>query len=130
MVTKEAGHCQIHGNRPHSRPFPILLHPPFLLCADGCQQPQWDSRLHFTPNQNFYGLNEEVTLSCFVEDSPPLAVIRCAKGMTPGWKNAWEVKDNKDMWHEVAENLTCTTGKWRTVGLHCKMRGGSACLYL
>ncbi|KAK2512179.1 hypothetical protein Q9233_016451 [Columba guinea] len=77
--------------------------------VDGCQQPQWDSRLHFTPNQNFYGLNEEVTLSCFVEDSPPLAVIRCAKGMTLGWKNAWEVKDNKDMWHEVAENLTCTT---------------------
>ncbi|XP_071658810.1 uncharacterized protein [Patagioenas fasciata] len=31
--------------------------------------------------------------------------------MTPGWKNVWEVKDNKDMWHEVAESLTCTTGK-------------------
>ncbi|OPJ75434.1 receptor-type tyrosine-protein phosphatase T [Patagioenas fasciata monilis] len=81
------------------------------LETERCQQPQWDSRLHFTPNHSFYGLNEEVTLSCFVEDSPPLAVIRCAKGMTPGWKNVWEVKDNKDMWHEVAESLTCTTGK-------------------
>ncbi|XP_065511829.1 uncharacterized protein LOC136001436 [Caloenas nicobarica] len=31
--------------------------------------------------------------------------------MTPGWKHAWEVKDNQDVWHEVAKNLTCTTGK-------------------
>ncbi|XP_049651196.1 receptor-type tyrosine-protein phosphatase kappa-like isoform X4 [Accipiter gentilis] len=78
--------------------------------TERCQQPQWDSRLHFTPEQRFYRFNEEVTLSCFVEDPPPLAVIRCANGMSPGWKDAWEVKDIQGTWHVVAESLTCTTG--------------------
>ncbi|KAM7077496.1 receptor-type tyrosine-protein phosphatase T-like [Ciconia maguari] len=77
--------------------------------AETCQQPQWDLRLRFTPKQRFYGLNEELTLSCFMEDPPPLAVIRCAKGASPHWKDAWEVKDIQGTWHGVAENLTCTT---------------------
>ncbi|XP_010133240.1 PREDICTED: uncharacterized protein LOC104492381, partial [Buceros rhinoceros silvestris] len=63
--------------------------------------------LHFTPEQRFYGLNEEVTLSCFTEDSPPLAVIRCAKRTY--WEDAWEVKDILGRWHGVVENLMCTT---------------------
>ncbi|XP_074876241.1 receptor-type tyrosine-protein phosphatase U-like isoform X1 [Buteo buteo] len=79
--------------------------------TERCQQPQWDWRLHFTPEQRFYKFNEEVTLSCFVEDPPPLAVIRCANGTSPGWKDAWEVKDMQGTWHVVAESLTCTTGK-------------------
>lgn len=66
--------------------------------------------LHFTPDQRFYRLNEEVILSCFTEDSPPLAVIRCAKGTD--WKDAWEVKGTLGRWHGEVENLTCTTGKW------------------
>ncbi|KAM6104749.1 receptor-type tyrosine-protein phosphatase kappa-like [Pterocles gutturalis] len=82
-------------------------------CEGTCQQPQWDLQLCFTPKQRFYRLNEEVTLTCFMEDFPPLAVIRCAKGMSPGWKGVWEVKDVQGTWHRVAENLTCTTGKCR-----------------
>ncbi|XP_076219016.1 receptor-type tyrosine-protein phosphatase T-like isoform X2 [Aptenodytes patagonicus] len=77
--------------------------------TERCQQPQWDSNLRFTPNKSFYGLNEELTLSCFMEDTPPLAVIRCAKGTSPGWNDAWEVKDIQGTWHGVAENLTCIT---------------------
>ncbi|XP_052634163.1 LOW QUALITY PROTEIN: receptor-type tyrosine-protein phosphatase kappa-like [Harpia harpyja] len=79
--------------------------------TERCQQPQWDLRLHFTPEQRFYRFHEEVTLSCFMKDPPPLAVIRCANGTSPGWKDAWEVKDIQGTWHVVAESLTCTTGK-------------------
>ncbi|KAM9587562.1 receptor-type tyrosine-protein phosphatase T-like isoform 2-T2 [Morphnus guianensis] len=79
--------------------------------TERCQQPQWDLRLHFTPEQRFYRFNEEVTLTCFMEDPPPLAVIRCANGTSSGWKDAWEVKDVQGTWHVVAESLTCTTGK-------------------
>ncbi|KAM9250428.1 LOW QUALITY PROTEIN: receptor-type tyrosine-protein phosphatase kappa-like [Cariama cristata] len=79
--------------------------------CERCQQPRWDSRLRFTPQQQFYGLNEEVTLSCFREDFPPLAVIRCAKGKYPDWKDAWEVKSFWGTWHGVTKNLTCTIGK-------------------
>ncbi|XP_074788091.1 receptor-type tyrosine-protein phosphatase T-like [Athene noctua] len=76
-------------------------------CKDTCQKPQWDSRLHFVPEKSFYGPNDEVTLSCFTEDSPPLAVIRCAKETSSVWKDAWEVKDIQGTWHGVTENLEC-----------------------
>ncbi|KAM6187541.1 receptor-type tyrosine-protein phosphatase kappa-like [Sarcoramphus papa] len=92
-------------------------------CKETCQQPQWDSRLHFTPKQSFYRVNEEVTLSCFLEDPPPLAVIRCAKGTSPGWKNAWEVQDIQGTWHGVAENLTCTM-VYSRVASHGEVGGG------
>lgn len=97
-------------------PFPSCLHCLLLLCAEKCQQPQWDSRLHFTPQKSFYRINEEVTLSCSTEDPVPLAVIRCAKGTSPDSKYDWEM-DSQGTWHGVPENLTCTTGKWGTVGL-------------
>ncbi|XP_074712630.1 receptor-type tyrosine-protein phosphatase kappa-like isoform X2 [Strix uralensis] len=79
--------------------------------TDACQPPQWDSRLRFTPEKWFYGPNEEVALSCFAENSPPLAVIRCAKEETSlgVWKDAWEVKDIQGTWHGVTENLVCNT---------------------
>ncbi|XP_053910515.1 receptor-type tyrosine-protein phosphatase kappa isoform X2 [Cuculus canorus] len=80
-------------------------------CKEGCQQPQLDSKIRFSPKKRFYGLNEEVTLSCLMVDSPPLAVIRCAKQTSPDWQNAWEVKDIQGSWHGVAENLSCTPGK-------------------
>ncbi|XP_069736531.1 receptor-type tyrosine-protein phosphatase mu-like isoform X2 [Phaenicophaeus curvirostris] len=80
-------------------------------CKEGCQQPRLHSKIHFSPNQRFYGLNEEVTLSCFKEDFPPFAVIRCAKRTSPDWKDAWEVKDIWGTWHGVTEKLRCTTGK-------------------
>lgn len=47
-----------------------------------------------------------------MDDSPPLAVIRCAKEMSSGWKGAWEVKNIQGTWQGVVKNLTCTTGKW------------------
>lgn len=111
---KELDGVKLRAVDPTAGTFPSCLHPLLLLCAERCQQPQWDSRLHFTPEQRFYRFNEEVTLSCFVEDPPPLAVIRCANGMSPGWKDAWEVKDIQGTWHVVAESLTCTTGKWES----------------
>ncbi|KAM4639342.1 receptor-type tyrosine-protein phosphatase T-like isoform 3-T3 [Amazona ochrocephala] len=77
-------------------------------CKEKCQQPQWDSRLHFTPQKSFYRINEEVMLSCSMEDPVPLAVIRCAKGASPDSKYDWEM-DSQGTWHGVAENLTCTT---------------------
>ncbi|KAM8983733.1 receptor-type tyrosine-protein phosphatase U-like isoform 5-T5 [Ara ararauna] len=77
-------------------------------CKEKCQQPQWDSRLHFTPQKSFYRINEEVMLSCSTEDTVPLAVIRCAKGMSPDSKYDWEM-DSQGTWQGVAENLTCTT---------------------
>ncbi|KAM8983730.1 receptor-type tyrosine-protein phosphatase U-like isoform 2-T2 [Ara ararauna] len=76
--------------------------------TEKCQQPQWDSRLHFTPQKSFYRINEEVMLSCSTEDTVPLAVIRCAKGMSPDSKYDWEM-DSQGTWQGVAENLTCTT---------------------
>ncbi|KAM9507196.1 receptor-type tyrosine-protein phosphatase U-like isoform 5-T5 [Guaruba guarouba] len=77
-------------------------------CKEKCQQPQWDSRLRFTPQKSFYRINEEVMLSCSTEDTVPLAVIRCAKGMSPDSKYDWEM-DSQGTWQGVAENLTCTT---------------------
>ncbi|XP_065517896.1 receptor-type tyrosine-protein phosphatase kappa-like isoform X1 [Lathamus discolor] len=77
-------------------------------CKEKCQQPQWDSRLHFAPQKSFYRINEEVTLSCSMEDPVPLAVIRCAKGTSPDSKYDWEM-ESQGTWHGVAENLTCTT---------------------
>ncbi|XP_062476428.1 uncharacterized protein LOC134164553 isoform X2 [Pezoporus occidentalis] len=74
--------------------------------TEKCQQPQWDSKLHFTPHKSFYRISEEVTLSCSMEDPIALAVIRCAKGAPP--KYDWEM-DSQGTWHGVAENLTCTT---------------------
>ncbi|XP_074388828.1 uncharacterized protein LOC141727071 isoform X2 [Zonotrichia albicollis] len=75
-------------------------------CKERCQQPQWDSQLQFRPNQTFYMVSEEVTLSCFENDAPPLAVIRCAN-----WRNAWQVLDISGKWHRLAQKLSCTTAK-------------------
>ncbi|XP_062476431.1 uncharacterized protein LOC134164553 isoform X4 [Pezoporus occidentalis] len=79
--------------------------------TEKCQQPQWDSKLHFTPHKSFYRISEEVTLSCSMEDPIALAVIRCAKGAPP--KYDWEM-DSQGTWHGVAENLTCTTDPLET----------------
>ncbi|KAM9587567.1 uncharacterized protein ACIBXB_006974 [Morphnus guianensis] len=108
---KELDSVKLRALDPTAGALPSCLHPLLLLCAERCQQPQWDLRLHFTPEQRFYRFNEEVTLTCFMEDPPPLAVIRCANGTSSGWKDAWEVKDVQGTWHVVAESLTCTTGK-------------------
>ncbi|XP_051660561.1 receptor-type tyrosine-protein phosphatase kappa-like [Manacus candei] len=78
-------------------------------CKERCQTPQWVSKLHLNPKQNFYWLKEEVTLSCFEKDPPPFAVMRCANGTSPGWKRAWEVKDIQGTWHKLTEKLTCST---------------------
>ncbi|XP_068782061.1 receptor-type tyrosine-protein phosphatase U-like isoform X2 [Struthio camelus] len=75
--------------------------------AARCQQPQWDPRLHFAPEQRFYRLNEELTLSCLAADAPPLAVIRCAKERSPDLRDTWEVRTMLGAWHHIAENLTC-----------------------
>lgn len=117
MVNKGDGPCQNQSKRYSSRPLPILLTcAPFpLLCAEACHQPQWDSQLQFNPNQTFYWVSEEVTLRCFMNDTPPLATIRCANRTSPkSWKNAWEMLDISGTWHRLAENLTCTMGKLGT----------------
>ncbi|XP_058680462.1 uncharacterized protein LOC131571697 [Ammospiza caudacuta] len=75
-------------------------------CKERCQQPQWDSQLQFRPNQRFYTVSEEVTLSCFENDAPPLAVIRCAN-----WRNVWQVLDISGKWHRLPPKLSCTTAK-------------------
>ncbi|RMC16536.1 hypothetical protein DUI87_06473 [Hirundo rustica rustica] len=80
-------------------------------CKEGCQQPQWDSQIRFSPNQRFYGVSEEVTLSCFMNDTPPLAMIRCANRTSPKLKDDWEMLDTRGTWHRLAENLTCTMAK-------------------
>lgn len=49
-----------------------------------------------------------------MKDPLHLAVIRCAKGMSPHWKYVWEVKDIQGTWHPVVKNLTCSMGKWRS----------------
>ncbi|XP_068032561.1 receptor-type tyrosine-protein phosphatase kappa-like [Anomalospiza imberbis] len=77
-----------------------------VTCKERCQQPQWDSQLQFRPNQRFYWVSEVVTLSCWMNDTPPLAMIRCAN-----WKDAWEVLDIWGTWHRLAENLICATAK-------------------
>ncbi|XP_068032509.1 uncharacterized protein [Anomalospiza imberbis] len=41
-----------------------------------------------------------------MNDTPPLAMIRCAN-----WKDAWEVLDIWGTWHRLAENLICATAK-------------------
>ena len=107
----ELNSVKIRTIDPTAGPFPHCLHLLLLLCAERCQKPHWDSRLHFTPKQEFYGLNEEVTLSCFMEDTPPLAVIRCTKETSQDWKDVWEVKDIQGTWHPVAESLMCPKGK-------------------
>lgn len=116
MVTKGDGPCQNHSKRYASRPLPILLTcaPSPLLCAERCQQPQWDSHLQFSPKQSFYWVGEEVTLSCFTNNTPPLSVIRCANRSFESWNGAWEVKNISGTWHRLAEDLTCTTGKLGT----------------
>ncbi|XP_042660810.1 receptor-type tyrosine-protein phosphatase kappa [Tyto alba] len=80
-------------------------------CKETCRQPQLDAMLHFTPKQGFYGLHEEITVSCFREHHPPLAVIRCAKGTFPAWRDTWEVKDIQGTWHGVTKDLQCSTEK-------------------
>ncbi|TRZ09862.1 hypothetical protein HGM15179_017260 [Zosterops borbonicus] len=81
-------------------------------CKEACHQPQWDSQLQFNPNQTFYWVSEEVALRCFMNDTPPLATIRCANRTSPkSWKNAWEMLDISGTWHRLAENLTCTMAK-------------------
>ncbi|KAM7023821.1 uncharacterized protein M8220_015379 isoform 2-T2 [Acridotheres tristis] len=80
-------------------------------CKERCQKPQWDSQLQFSPNQNFYRVNEEVTLSCFMNDSPPLAVIRCANKTFPNQKDAWQVLEIGGTWHRLAQKLICTMAK-------------------
>lgn len=116
MVTKGDGSCQNQSKRYPSRTLPILLTcaPSPLLCADRCQQPQWDSQLQFSPNQNFYRVGEEVTLSCFLDDTPPIAVIRCAHRTSPHWNNAWEVLEIGGTWRRLSQNLTYTMSKFGT----------------
>ncbi|XP_037980369.1 receptor-type tyrosine-protein phosphatase F-like isoform X4 [Motacilla alba alba] len=75
-------------------------------CKERCPQPQWDSQLQFNPDQRFYWVTEEVSLSCFVNDAPPLAMIRCAN-----WKGVWEVLDISGKWQRLAQKLICTTAK-------------------
>ncbi|KAM4753151.1 receptor-type tyrosine-protein phosphatase T-like isoform 1-T1 [Cyanocitta cristata] len=75
-----------------------------------CQQPHWDSQLQFSPDQSFYWVGEEVTVSCFMSNTPSLYVIRCANKIFSHWKDAWEVKI-LGSWQRLAENLTCTTEK-------------------
>ncbi|XP_074388823.1 receptor-type tyrosine-protein phosphatase T isoform X1 [Zonotrichia albicollis] len=75
-------------------------------CKEKCKQPQWDSQLQFRPNQTFYMVSEEVTLSCFENDAPPFAVIRCAN-----WRNTWQVLDISGKWHRLDKKLSCTTAK-------------------
>ncbi|XP_064260480.1 uncharacterized protein LOC135290481 isoform X5 [Passer domesticus] len=77
-----------------------------LQGRERCQKPQWGSQLQFSPNQRFYWVSEEVTVSCFVNNAPPLAMVRCAN-----WKNAWEVLDMSGTWHRLAQNLSCTKAK-------------------
>ncbi|XP_014807938.1 PREDICTED: uncharacterized protein LOC106894029 [Calidris pugnax] len=84
--------------------------PTVLLETEGCQKPQWN-KVHFNPKKKNYRLNEEVTLTCSANSLLPLAVIRCAKEMSPGWKNAWEVKDIEGAWQRVVVSLTCPTGR-------------------
>ncbi|PKU34854.1 receptor-type tyrosine-protein phosphatase kappa-like [Limosa lapponica baueri] len=79
--------------------------------TEGCQKPQRISKLLFSPEKKIYGLNEEVTLSCPVKDPLPLAVIRCSKEMSPGWKSAWEVKNIEGAWQRVVVKLTCLPRK-------------------
>ncbi|XP_071436492.1 receptor-type tyrosine-protein phosphatase alpha-like [Pithys albifrons albifrons] len=75
-----------------------------------CQKPPWFSNFHFTPKQNVYRLEEEVTLSCFNKDPPPFAVIRCANVISPVWKGAWEVKNIQGTWQNLTKKLSCPTG--------------------
>nr|XP_021410330.2 receptor-type tyrosine-protein phosphatase kappa [Lonchura striata domestica] len=78
-------------------------------CKGRCQKPQWDTQLHFRPNRRFYWVSEEVQLTCWMNDAPPLAMIRCAN-----WTDAWEVLDMGGKWHRLAESPICTTGKLGT----------------
>ncbi|XP_063279150.1 uncharacterized protein LOC134564302 isoform X3 [Prinia subflava] len=89
----------------------LMLWNETATCKERCHQPQWDSQLQFSPNQTFYWVNEEVTLSCFVNDTLPLATIRCANRTSPNWKDAWDMLDNGGIWHRLAENLSCTMAK-------------------
>ncbi|XP_030114100.4 receptor-type tyrosine-protein phosphatase mu [Taeniopygia guttata] len=75
-------------------------------CKGRCQQPQWDSQIHFRPNRRFYWVSEEVQLTCWTNDAPRLAMIRCAN-----WTDAWEVLDMWGTWHRLAESLLCATAK-------------------
>ncbi|KAL9821246.1 LOW QUALITY PROTEIN: uncharacterized protein GJ701_016469 [Geothlypis trichas] len=74
-------------------------------CKERCQQPQWDSQLQFRPTQRFYRISEEVTLSCFETDAPPLAVIRCVN------RKNWEVLNISGKWQTLTQNLSCPKAK-------------------
>lgn len=49
-----------------------------------------------------------------MNDTRPLATIRCANRTSENWEDAWEMWDILGTWHSLAENLTCTMGKLGT----------------
>ncbi|XP_048147782.1 receptor-type tyrosine-protein phosphatase kappa-like isoform X4 [Corvus hawaiiensis] len=79
-------------------------------CKERCQRPRWDSQLQLSPDQSFYWVGEEVTVSCFMNNAPPLSVIRCANKLFRNWKDAWEV-NIWGSWQRLAEDLTCPMEK-------------------
>ncbi|XP_037758526.2 receptor-type tyrosine-protein phosphatase T isoform X2 [Chelonia mydas] len=75
-----------------------------VSCVEKCPQPQWDPRLRFVPDQPFYGLNEEMTLSCPWGSQPSPSVIRCVR-----WGQTWSywARWDRGTWRPTPGNVTC-----------------------
>ncbi|KYO39975.1 beta-2-glycoprotein 1-like [Alligator mississippiensis] len=71
-----------------------------------CHRPIWDPSLQFSPDQLFYGKNEEVRLSCLDGSPPSLPVIRCARQYQDK-QDVWAVRDGESSWRQVEKNVTC-----------------------
>ncbi|XP_037758375.1 uncharacterized protein LOC119566615 [Chelonia mydas] len=75
-----------------------------VSCVEKCPRPQWDPRLRFVPDRPFYGLNEEMTLSCPWGSQPSPSVIRCVRrGQTWSYWARWD----RGTWRPTPGNVTC-----------------------
>lgn len=84
-------------------------HPGPRVSAEKCHRPIWDPSLQFSPDQLFYGKNEEVRLSCLDGSPPSLPVIRCARQYQDK-QDVWAVRDGESSWRQVEKNVTCAGG--------------------
>ncbi|XP_074850552.1 receptor-type tyrosine-protein phosphatase kappa-like [Carettochelys insculpta] len=88
-------------------------------CTEKCPRPQWDPSLRLVPDQPFYGLNEQLELSCPEGSWASRSVVTCRrKRQGQSYRNDWVVRDSQGgTWRPVRTNVSCVMTPQITVDL-------------
>ncbi|XP_052526092.1 receptor-type tyrosine-protein phosphatase kappa-like isoform X1 [Tympanuchus pallidicinctus] len=82
-----------------------------VSCKGKCQKPQWDSRIRFVPDQEFYNFNKAVTLTCPNGYWPSAMEITCVKPRPhqglPAPQSIWFMKNSTGLWPLAVGYMRC-----------------------